>query len=64
LLQKLDSFCDTCNLVDANNDDMHVSLSCYESQNDDLVIFLQEPYIEDDKIGCFEKHTKELALNS
>jgi hypothetical protein len=35
LIQKIYSSRDIGNLIDDNNDDLHVSLSCYETQNDD-----------------------------
>lgn len=55
----IDSPYDTNNLVDINNDDVYVSLSCYEIHNiDPDDISKGEPHIEDDKIGCFENHTK------
>jgi len=60
-IQKLDSSCDTIKLVDANNDDIHLSLSCYENHNDDY-ISKGELYIDDDKISCFEKNTKGIGL--
>jgi hypothetical protein len=43
-------------LVDANNNDMHVSLSCYETHNDDPGDISEG--IEDDDIGYFGNHTK------
>jgi hypothetical protein len=50
-------------LFNANNDDIHLSLSCYENHNDDLGnIFEGEPHIDDDEIGCFEKNTKGIGL--
>ena len=74
LFQKLDSSRDRNILVDANIDDVHVSFSCYEIQNNDLGdIYEGETHIvdddssdiyedtlhnDDDEIGCFEMHTK------
>ena len=65
-MQKIDSACDNCNLVDAKNKDAHVALACYEAQNNDLsdisndefLIEADEPFIEDDEIDSFQKHTK------
>jgi hypothetical protein len=59
LIQKIDSSCDTCYLVDDNNVDVHMSLSCSEAPNDDADdISKDESLSEDVEIGCFEKHTK------
>ena len=35
LIQKIDSSCDTCNLVDANNDGVHKCHSCCETHTND-----------------------------
>ena len=52
LLQKLDSSCARSNLVDANNDDVHLSLACYETWNNDPSdICKGETHIEDDDSG-------------
>jgi hypothetical protein len=38
---------------------MHVSLSCYQTQNDGTSdIFAKEPKMENDKIGCLERNKK------
>jgi uncharacterized protein (DUF342 family) len=64
LIQKIDSSCDTCYLVDDNNVDVHMSLSCFESPNDDAPnddlddISKDESLSEDDEIGFFEKSHK------
>jgi hypothetical protein len=34
MIQKIGSSCDTCFLVDDNNFDVHMSLSCFEDPND------------------------------
>jgi hypothetical protein len=64
LIQKIDSSCDTCFLVDDNNVDVHMSLSCFETPNDDASnddlddISKDESLTKGDELGCFEKHTK------
>jgi hypothetical protein len=71
LLPKFDSSSDSGDLIDK---DVHVSLSCYESQQNDpgdisedethiedddsVVVSEDKSDNEDDELGCFEKHTK------
>jgi hypothetical protein len=63
LIQKLDSSCNIGNLIDVNKYYTHVSLSCYETQNDDFGdIYASEPNMEDDEISFVERHTK--GINS
>jgi len=63
LLPKFDSSTDNNDLIDK---DLHVSLSCYESQQngpgdneyDDFVVVFEDKSINaDDELGWFEKHT-------
>jgi hypothetical protein len=63
---KCDAICDTndlinssCDLVDDNNVDVHMSLSCSETQNDDPDdISKDESLTKGDVLGCFENYTK------
>jgi hypothetical protein len=64
LIQKIDSSCDTCFLVDDNNVYVNMSLSCYETPNDDSSndysddISKDESLTRGDELGCFEKTKK------
>ena len=62
LIQKIDNSGDSCFLVDDNNVDVHISLSCSEAPNDDDAQNDDDDGDDDDsddiEIGCFEKHTK------
>ena len=65
LIERIDSACDTCNLVDAKNKDSHVVLTCSKAQNNpgdisnnEFLIQANESLTKDDEIGSFEKHTK------
>ena len=58
LIQKIDSSGDSCFLVDDNNVDVHISLSCSEAPNDDAQNDDDHDDNDDVEISCFEKHTK------
>jgi hypothetical protein len=62
LIKKSDSSGDSCFLVDDNNVDVHISLSCSETPNDVPNNDAQNDDDHDDnddvEIGFFEKHTK------
>jgi hypothetical protein len=58
LIQKIDSSGDSCFLVDDNNVDVHISLSCSEAPNDGAQNDDDHDDSDDVEIGFFEKLTK------